>query len=81
MKPINKLIYLNTQALRAIRQERGMTLAQLSDAAGFGPYGLHTISSLEKGRRPDPQLSTVTRLAKALGVEVGALCLKEPERK
>ena len=55
--------------LKRVRQRRGMTQAELARKARVSlPY----VGRLEIGRH-DPKLSTLRRLAKALGVSVGEL--------
>lgn len=55
--------------LKQLRAERGVTQAVLARRAGVT---LSYIGRLETGRH-DPQLSTLTKLAKALKVRVGEL--------
>jgi transcriptional regulator with XRE-family HTH domain len=57
------------QNLRAERQRRGLSQEALGDACG-----LHRteVSLLERALR-DPRLSTITRLARALGIPAAAL--------
>jgi transcriptional regulator with XRE-family HTH domain len=55
--------------LKQLRAERGITQAVLARRAGVT---LSYIGRLETGRH-DPQLSTLTKLAKALKVRVGEL--------
>ncbi|MDK1472539.1 XRE family transcriptional regulator [Streptomyces sp. 549] len=55
--------------LRALRQERGATLAQLSELTGIS---LSTLSRLESGRRK-PTLELLLPLAKAHGVQLDEL--------
>ncbi|MEV8566288.1 helix-turn-helix transcriptional regulator [Streptomyces sp. NPDC051322] len=55
--------------LRALRQQRGTTLAQLSAATGIS---LSTLSRLESGQRK-PTLELLLPLAKAHGVPLGEL--------
>jgi len=52
--------------LRAIREKRGISYRQLAKASGVN---LSTIVRLESGAF-DPRLSTLEKLAKALGVTV-----------
>jgi transcriptional regulator with XRE-family HTH domain len=51
--------------LRAIRERRSLSLAELAEKAGVSK---HTIYRLEHGA-PEPFPSTVRKLAEALGVE------------
>lgn len=55
--------------LRAIIQERGLDMKTLSKMAGLGETAVRDI--LE--RRPDPKISTVAAIAKALGVSLDEL--------
>jgi transcriptional regulator with XRE-family HTH domain len=55
--------------LRRLRDERGMTQEALSRTAAMEPA---EISRLERGGR-DPQLLTIVRLARGLGVAVADL--------
>ncbi|MFF1418690.1 helix-turn-helix domain-containing protein [Streptomyces sp. NPDC058280] len=55
--------------LRALRRDRGSTLAQLSEATGIS---LSTLSRLESGRRK-PTLELLLPLAKAYGVQLDEL--------
>ncbi|TKA09473.1 helix-turn-helix domain-containing protein [Actinacidiphila oryziradicis] len=55
--------------LRALRGERGTTLAQLSEATGIS---LSTLSRLESGQRK-PTLELLLPLAKAYGVQLDEL--------
>lgn len=55
--------------LRALRRDRGTTLAQLSEATGIS---LSTLSRLESGRRK-PTLELLLPLAKAYGVQLDEL--------
>jgi transcriptional regulator with XRE-family HTH domain len=59
--------------LKALRLNSGLTVRALAKKAGMSyPY----VSNVENGKA-DPSLSTLKRLAKALGVSVGDL-VKEP---
>ena len=55
--------------LKALRERRGLTQEQLSEKSGVGRSHL---ARLETGKQ-DPTLSTLEKLAKALGVKVGRL--------
>jgi len=55
--------------LKALRERRGLTQEQLSEKSGVSRTYL---ARLETGRQ-DPTLSTLEKLAKALGVKVGKL--------
>jgi len=62
--------------LRAIRKQRGLSQRAL---AGKARMSQRFLCNIENGLA-DPSLSTLRRLAKALGVTVGAL-VDEPQRK
>jgi transcriptional regulator with XRE-family HTH domain len=55
--------------IKSLRERRGMTQAQLAEKAGVSRTYL---ARLETARQ-DPTLSTLEKLAKALGVKVGRL--------
>jgi transcriptional regulator with XRE-family HTH domain len=55
--------------LRELRQKRGLTQVQLAERCGF-PQA--RISELERGGR-SPNLTTIVRLAVALGCKLSAL--------
>lgn len=57
---------LTGSKLRAIRSLRGMTQAQLAEAAGVSPTA---ITEYEKGKR-DLRADTIRKLCEALGVTV-----------
>jgi len=57
------------EKLKALRERRGLTQEQLSEKSGVSRSYL---ARLETGRQ-DPTLSTLEKLAKALGVKVGRL--------
>src|SRR5574341_1755485 len=56
--------------LRTIREEKGLTQEQLAVRAGMSQ---EYIARLETGTKANPSLASLTRLADALGVEIGAL--------
>jgi transcriptional regulator with XRE-family HTH domain len=57
--------------IRSLREQRGWTQMELARKAGLKSTG--HVSLLQSGRRRDPSVSTLRRLAKALGVPVVAL--------
>lgn len=57
---------LTGSKLRAIRSLRGMTQAQLAEAAGVSPTA---ITEYEKGKR-DLRADTIRKLCEAMGVQV-----------
>lgn len=61
---------VNEKNLRKLRIGQSLTLLDLQDASGVNQSTIHKI---ETGRRPNPHLSTVRKLADALGVEPGIL--------
>ncbi|WP_344425024.1 XRE family transcriptional regulator [Pseudonocardia ailaonensis] len=62
--------------IRALREERGMSLSALARAAGVGKA---TLSGLEAGTR-NPTLDTLHSVAAALGVALTALVEGRPAR-
>jgi transcriptional regulator with XRE-family HTH domain len=50
--------------LKAAREERGLTLADLTELTGMDRSAL---SKLETGQRPNPTLETLVRYAEAVG--------------
>lgn len=58
------------QRLKRLREKAGLTQQQLADASGLTQGA---VCDLERGRRPDPRVSTAAALAKALGVGVERL--------
>jgi transcriptional regulator with XRE-family HTH domain len=52
--------------LRTLRRRRGWTQDQLAEAAGVGPA---TVARIEAGGA-QPRVSTMTRIAAALGVRI-----------
>lgn len=60
--------------VRRRRKELNLTLEQLAERAGLTP---HYIGAIENGYR-DPSLSTVDKLARALGVPKGVLLGRAP---
>ena len=55
--------------IKAIRERRGLTQEQLAEKAGIGRSYL---ARLETARQ-DPTLSTLEKIAKALGVKISKL--------
>lgn len=60
------------RAVRAIRDERGLSQVQLADATGFIQAW---ISHVERGKR-NPSWNNVVRLAEGLGVSVSELATR-----
>ena len=63
--------------IRAIRQRKKLTLQALAKKAGNMSYTF--LSNVETGKA-DPSLSTLRRLADALGVSVSELVKEPPPR-
>ena len=59
---------LNTETIgeifRWLRTDKGMTLREVSESAELSLYTMH---SIEKGRKKNPTLHTVTTILTALG--------------
>jgi transcriptional regulator with XRE-family HTH domain len=64
--------------LKALREARGLSQAELAEAAGLH---LSVVFKIEQGVRDDPAWSTVQALAEALGVEVTAFVERKPGRR
>ena len=60
------------QEIRRVREERDLNQAQLAVLIGTGPAA---ISRIENGRQ-SPSMTTLTKIAQALEVEVAALLPK-----
>jgi transcriptional regulator with XRE-family HTH domain len=60
--------------LRHIRKQRGMTLAQVSDASGIDQA---TISKIELGDRLPPEVHTLVRISTALEIPEGSEGFKD----
>lgn len=56
--------------LKRLREKKGLTMQQLADRAGVTDA---YIAMLETGKRKNPSLATLRRIAKALKVNVGDL--------
>lgn len=57
------------QKLKRLREDRGLSLRELAHQADSSSQNIHKI---EKGKR-NPSLTTICRLARALGVQPGDL--------
>lgn len=57
---------IDPQKVRQLRESKGMTTRMLAREAGIST---ETIYSIEHGRR-QPTVTTLTKIARALGVEV-----------
>lgn len=58
------------QRLRRLREERGLTLAQVATAAGLS---VSHLSAIENGTRRNPSFHIVARIARVYGVPVDSL--------
>lgn len=67
--PTDERILALGRELRRRRQARGLSLDGLGEAAGLTP---NYVGSIELGKR-DPSLSTMIRIARAIGSEIGEL--------
>lgn len=65
---------LNIEYIRTRREQLGLTQEEAATAAGFA--NRQKWSQYEAGRVPDPQLSTLEGIARALGCDVGRLVRK-----
>jgi transcriptional regulator with XRE-family HTH domain len=61
---------LNGPLIARLREARGMTQLALALRAGVSPG---RIAQIEQGRVPDPRLSTLIGIARALHIPVGQL--------
>lgn len=61
--------------VRRLRATAGMTQQQLAVAAGLA---VSNVAQIEQGKIPDPRLSTLRALAKAMGVTVSDLAGDAP---
>ena len=67
----NGAMSLNTDYIRQRREQLGLTLAQAADRAKFS--NAQKWWQYEAGRIPDPQLSSLEAIAKALRCKVAKL--------
>jgi transcriptional regulator with XRE-family HTH domain len=61
---------LNHEEMRRLREDKGWTQSQAAELAGMTQP---MWARMETGERPDPKVSTVERIAQALGVSVNNL--------
>jgi transcriptional regulator with XRE-family HTH domain len=61
--------------VKNFRDAAGWTQEELATRAGLS---VAMVSQIEQGKRPDPRVSTVTKLADALAVDVGELIGRPP---
>lgn len=66
------------KALMLSRSQRGLTQAELAVRAGLS---VSYLSLLEQNKRTDPSLSTIQRLAEALGIPTGVLFFLAADKK
>lgn len=67
---------MRMQTLRAAREDAKLTQDELASLSGVAQA---TISSIERGTRPNPTIDTVERLAKALGIAPSNLRFSDPQ--
>lgn len=65
---------INTELIKALLKKQNMTVYRLSRLSSLDETGLRNIIS---GKRKDPHISTVAKIAKALNVKVEDLLLDE----
>jgi DNA-binding XRE family transcriptional regulator len=66
------------QQLKAAREEKGLSLADLTELTGMDRSAL---SKLETGQRPNPTIETLVRYAEAVGKRVVVSLTDSPEAK
>lgn len=64
------------ERIRFYREQKGMTLKELGEKAGFPKSGDVRIAQYQSGARV-PKADTLEKIAKALDVPVDALCCTE----
>ncbi|MBF8377911.1 helix-turn-helix transcriptional regulator [Alicyclobacillus mali] len=65
------------ERLRRLREERGLTLAQVASAAGLS---VSHLSAIENGTRRNPSFHIVARIARVYNVPVDSLVDEEDKR-
>ena len=65
---------INTNLIKKLLKEKNMTIYRLAKITSFDETGLRNIIN---GKRKDPHISTILRIAKALNVKVDDLLLDE----
>jgi len=68
---------MHLKNLARLRKEKGLTQERLAREANIS---YHTLIKLESGGIEDPRISTVIKLANALGVRIDELIGKKTER-
>ena len=69
--PMLEMVPLNRKKIRELREARGWSLARAATEAGMG--NRQQWEKVEAGRVADPSISTVERIARALGVGIDEL--------
>jgi transcriptional regulator with XRE-family HTH domain len=69
MRPPSRQLEVFGRTLRRARRERDLSQEALADAAGLGAKH---VSEIERANR-DPRLTTILKLADALGLRAGEL--------
>ena len=64
MEALDRVLQGVLQQLKAAREEKGLSLADLTDLTGMDRSAL---SKLETGQRPNPMVETLVRYAEAVG--------------
>lgn len=64
------------QLIRRARENADLTQEELGKRIGFKASQRQRVSDLESGRKGDPQLSTLKKIAKACGLKDVAALLK-----
>lgn len=65
-------------SLRRLRTDAGLTQQELATAAGLS---VSNVSQIEAGKIPDPRMSTLRALAKALGCGLDELAGEDEPKK
>jgi transcriptional regulator with XRE-family HTH domain len=77
--PDAKPLYLNTERIAAAREALGWSLDEAGARAGFeGKRPGGRWNQIEKGHIADPQISTLYRIARALGLELTEILVDPP---
>ena len=69
--PMLEMVPLNRKKIRNLREARGWSLARAATEAGMS--NRQQWEKVEAGRVADPSISTVERMARALGVGIDEL--------
>lgn len=65
---------INTNLIKKLLKEKNMTIYRLAKITSIDETGLRNIIN---GKRKDPHISTIAKIAKALNVKVDDLLLEE----